>query len=78
MDGEREINLNYKTEFLAAGTAVYYAAAGNQSTRGTYVVEGGTIIYTDEKGEQKWKLVSMNENSLHVDHRGAEMFFKRP
>jgi hypothetical protein len=77
MDGEREMKVNKKTQFLPDGTAVYYDSAGNESARGTYVVQGDSIIYTDEKGEQKWKLVSFDGDSLHVDHRGAEMFFKR-
>jgi hypothetical protein len=45
--------------------------------RASYVVEDGVIRYTASTGEQVWKLVSIDENSLHVDNRGAEMFFER-
>lgn len=77
MDGERKIKVNRKTQFLADGTAVNYDAGGYEKSRHSYRVEGNSIIYTDDKGEQNWKLVAFDGDSLHIDHRGAEMFFKR-
>ena len=77
MDGTREIQVNYLTEFFPDGSVAYFDGAGVEKDRGRYVVSGDAIIYTDEKGEQVWKLVSLSEGKLHVDHRGAEMFFER-
>ena len=77
MDGEREIQVNRETRFFADGSLVYYDATGNVKTRGTFEASGKTIVYTDEKGEQNWEVMAFDGNSLHVDHRGAEMFFER-
>ena len=77
MDGEREKQINRQTRFFADGSLVYYDAAGNEKTRGSFEVNSNTIVYTDEKGIQNWKVLSFDDNSLHVDHRGAEMFFER-
>lgn len=78
MDGETELKVNRKTQFLADGSLVNYDAAGNEKSRGDYEVTADTIVYTDDKGQQTWKVLAFDENSLHVDHRGAEMFFERP
>ena len=77
MDGAREMKVTMLTEFLPTGSAVYYDSAGNERGRGTYEVSENGIIYTDKKGEQVWKLVSFENDKLHVDHKGAEMFFER-
>jgi len=77
MDGTREMQVGNRTDFLADGTAVFYDSAGNVRSRGTYRVNNSAIVYTDPKGEQVWKLVSFDKGKLHVDHRGAEMFFER-
>ena len=77
MDGSREMKVNNLTEFLPSGSAVFYDSAGNERGRGSYKVSGNTITYTDNKGKQVWKLVSFEVGKLHVDHRGAEMFFER-
>ena len=76
MEGGREIKVNQTAEF-SDGTVVYYIAGGNESGRGTYSVDPAAITYTDKKGEQVWKLVSLENGILHVDHRGAEMFFEK-
>jgi len=77
MDGEREMQVNRETRFFADGSLVHYDAAGNEKTRGTFEVSGETIVYMDAKGEQNWKVLAFDGNSLRVDHRGAEMFFER-
>ena len=77
MDGTREMQVNKLTEFLPAGSAIFYDAAGQERSRGTYEVSESAIIYTDDNGEQVWKLVSFGDGKLHVDHKGAEMFFER-
>jgi hypothetical protein len=77
MDGTQEMQVNNPTEFLADGSAVFYDSAGNERSRGTYQVFGDKIVYADAKGKQVWKLVSFEAGKLHVDHRGAEMFFQR-
>jgi hypothetical protein len=78
MDGERDMKVNRKTQFLADRSLVHCDAAGNEKARGTYEVTGDTIVYTDDKGKQNRKVLAFDGNSLHVDHRGAEMFFERP
>lgn len=78
MDGEREVKVNRKMQFFADGSLVNYDVAGNKKTQGTYEVTGNTIIYMDDNGKQNWKVLAFDENSLHVDHGGAEMFFERP
>ena len=77
MDGTREMKVNNLTEFLPAGSAIFYDSAGQERSRGTYEVAENAIVYTDDKGQQVWKLVSFEEIKLHVDHKGAEMFFER-
>ena len=77
MDGTRDMKVNNLTEFLPAGSAIFYDSAGQEQSRGTYEVSENAVIYNDDKGQQVWKLVSFEENKLHVDHKGAEMFFER-
>ena len=77
MDGDREVKVNQTVDFRTDGSAVYYGAGGNESARGSYVVESDAIRYTDNKGEQVWKLLSFEDGRLHVDHRGAHMFFEK-
>ena len=77
MDGTREMKVNNLTKFLPDGSTIFYDSAGNERSRGTYSVSASAIVYTDDKGEQVWKLVSFGDGKLHVDHRGAEMFFER-
>jgi hypothetical protein len=77
MEGSKEMKVNRQMEFLSDGMIVNYDAAGNEESRATYEITGDWIIYIDGNGKQKWKVVSFKENALHVDHRGAEMFFER-
>lgn len=77
MEGGQEMKVNRQMEFLSDGVVVNYDTAGNEKSRATYEIAGDRIIYIDGNGEQKWKVVSFEENVLHVDHRGAEMFFER-
>ena len=77
MEGSKEMEVNRQMEFLSDGMIVNYDAAGNEESRATYEITGDWIIYIDGNGKQKWKVVSFKENALHVDHRGAEMFFER-
>lgn len=77
MEGGREIQVNQTADFSSDGTVVYYGAGGNEFSRGTYSVKPDAITYSDTRGEQEWKLVSLQDGKLHVDHRGAEMFFEK-
>jgi hypothetical protein len=77
MDGDREMPVNRPIEFFEDGTVVNYDMQGNEKTRGTFRIEQDTILYEDDNGPQAWKLVSLDEHVLHVDHMGAEMFFNR-
>lgn len=77
MDGTREMKVNRLMEFLADGSVINYDAVGNKKSHATFEISGDNIIYFDSKGKQKWKVISFKESTLHVDHRGAEMFFER-
>lgn len=77
MEENREIKVNRVMEFLPDGTIVNYDPLGNEAGRATYEIAGDRILYEDSNGKQKWQLISFQENALHVDHRGAEMFFER-
>jgi hypothetical protein len=77
LDGEREMKVNRLIEFLPDGSAISYDAAGNKKSQATYTISGDNIIYVDSKGKQNWKIIAFDKDSLHVDHRGAEMFFDK-
>ena len=68
--------VNLTMEFLSDGQVINYSHAG-EKTFAKYKIDGSTIIYTDKRGKQNWKLKSFSGNKLHVDHSGAEMFFDR-
>jgi len=75
--GGRKMAINQPVEFMADGAVVWYDAAGNAKNRGSFEISAGTINYSDEKGKQKWKVVSFDSDKMHVDHRGAQMYFER-
>lgn len=77
MDKTQEIQVNKLTEFLPNGSAIFYLAPGVERDRGSYEITADAIVYTDKNGKQVWKLVSFTDDELHVDHKGAEMFFVR-
>jgi len=72
-----ETPLSIQMEFKQDGTVISYAPNGKEIDRGSYKIENGYIIYTDKNGEQPWEVKMITEDRLHVDHRGAEMFFER-
>ena len=77
LDGGSPRTVNQLMEFQSDGAIINYDPAGNEHSRASYTLQSGSIIYTDQRGEQTWKLVEYGGDSLHVDHRGAEMFFTR-
>ena len=74
---EYETSVNIQMEFKPDGTVINYAHTGQEFSRGLYQIEGDSIVYTDKNGDQNWVVKSITANSLHVDNRGAEMFFER-
>lgn len=74
---EYEMPINMFMEFRIDGTVINSTAAGVEQSRASFQIKDGKIIYTDEKGVQKWTVKDFSGNSLHVDHRGAEMFFEK-
>ena len=72
-----ETPVKMQMEFKQDGTVISYAPNGQEIDRGSYRISGGYIIYTDKNGEQHWEVKTITENELHVDHRGAEMFFEK-
>lgn len=77
MEGGREIKVNQTADFATDGTVVFFLSNGNEFGHGTYSVQPSALTYADKNGEQVWKLVSLENGILHVDHRGAEMFFEK-
>lgn len=77
LDGETRMDVNRLVEFTQSGEAVWYDAAGIEKSMGNYTINAGVIDYVDTNGSQNWKVVEFREGTLHVDHKGAEMFFQR-
>ena len=77
MDDGQNMPVNFTTRFESDGTLVWILPTGAEYGRGKYEINGSTINYTDEKGPQQWKVVNLEQDSLHLDHRGAGMFFER-
>lgn len=77
LDGETHMDVNRLVEFTQGGEAVWYDAGGNKKSLGNYTINAGVIDYVDDNGPQNWKVVEFGEGRLHVDHKGAEMFFQR-
>jgi hypothetical protein len=77
LDGESERPVNRLMQFEPGGAVLNYDAAGKEKSRAAFVIETGVIVYTDERGAQRWKVVEFSADSLHVNHSGAEMFFRR-
>lgn len=71
---KREIGL--MMDFNADGTVVSHMAQGPSNA--TFTIEGDTILYVDERGEQPWKIVSHTpEETLIVNNQGAIMTLER-
>jgi len=77
IDGGSEYKLNEKVVFGTDGSYQQYLPSGDLRGSATWEISGDTLIYNDDRGKQKWKLVSFEDGKLHVDHRGGEMFFER-
>ena len=77
LDGTTEMKPNRQMEFLGDGTVLNYDWEGKVGSRATWELENGRIIYQDQNGRQEWKVISFDGAALHVDHKGAEMFFER-
>ena len=71
-----ELDVNTIMEFQPDGIVINYYAPGKELSRGTYEIKGGQIIYSDANGVQPWDVISLTDKKLHVNHRGAEMFFE--
>ena len=77
MEGGQEIPVNFTTIFKQDGSVIYLDATGAERGRGVFEIGEGMILYKDAKGPQEWEVISIEEDTLHVDHRGAGMFFER-
>jgi hypothetical protein len=64
-------------EFLPDGEVINYDRSGNERSHATFTLNNGVILYVDNRGKQRWKVLDFTGDRLHVDHRGAEMFFER-
>lgn len=77
LDGESERSVNRIMAFLPDGNIVNYDKSGKKESRASYAVEPNAIIYSDERGDQTWKVKTYDGNNLHVNHLGADMFFEK-
>ena len=77
LDGETNRQVNLAMEFLPNGEIVNFDKAGSEMSRASYAISDGLIVYTDKRGKQRWKIMKFDGKSLHVNHMGAEMFFKK-
>ena len=77
LDGESKRSVNRTMEFLSNGNVVNYDKAGNEESRASYTVTPSMIFYSDEKGDQSWKIKEYDGTILHVNHLGADMFFEK-
>jgi len=51
---------------------------GNKTEAANYKVDGNTIIYSDKRGKQVWKIISFEPGkSFKVNHKGAMMYFQK-
>ncbi len=71
---KRDINL--VMDFKDDGTVV--TEMGKKTGNANYKVEGETIIYSDKRGKQVWKVISsVPGKSFKVNHKGALMYFQK-
>lgn len=71
---KRQIGL--MMDFNADGTVVSHMTQGPSNA--TFTIEGDTILYVDDRGEQPWKVVSHTpEERLIVNNQGAIMTLER-
>lgn len=78
LDGEQTVPVNRDMKFLPSGEIINYDREGEEDGRANYVIDGSVIRYTDKRGAQPWKVIEFEEDTLVVDHKGAEMFFTKP
>ncbi len=77
LDGEQTRRVNKKMEFLPEGEVINFNKDGSEKSRATYTISDSTIVYTDKRGAQPWKIQKFDGKSLHVNHKGADMFFRK-
>ena len=77
LEDGNEMPVNRLMEFKSDGKVANYKRTGELDVPASFEVKGETILYTDKRGAQKWKVKVFDKDSLHVDHRGAKMFLKR-
>ncbi len=77
LDDESIRPVNRLMEFLPEGAIINYDQSGVENSRASYVIKPGVIIYTDKRGEQLWEVILFEEDKLHVNHYGADMFFEK-
>ncbi len=65
-------------DFQADGTVMIKHAGATGYKRGSYEVEGDTIIYNDDGGEQVWKVQSFEpDKELVVSYEDALIFLEK-
>jgi len=69
-------DINIIMDFQKDGSVI--TKMGNKTESAKYKVEGETILYTDKRGQQVWKIISFDPGkSFKVNHKGAEMYFSK-
>lgn len=65
-------------DFRSDGTVISKLSGPTGYQRGTYEVNGDTIVYSDNSGEQIWKVETFKpDKKLVVIHKDAIMFFEK-
>ena len=69
-------DINIIMDFQKDGTVITKMSNTTESAK--FKVEGETILYTDKRGQQVWKIISFEPGkSFKVNHKGAIMYFKK-
>lgn len=75
---DKKYPVNRIMEFKTDGSIINYGKhEQDKADTAKFEIRGDTIIYSDKRGKQNWKLLSLTETELHVDHHGALMFLEK-
>ena len=77
LDGQRNLKVNRLMEFRPDGKVVNYDNTGAEQSIATYRITDDAIIYSDKQGKQNWVIKKFDGSILHVNHKGADMFFEK-
>lgn len=74
MSDGRELKMNRIAEFFPNQEVIFYDGAGKPKDRGTFVVSSNEIRVNDK---QVWRLIQLEQDRMHLNHNGRDLFFTR-